>query len=194
MSTLVLRLGLGQVTLRPARGMELEVDCPIADQPQRRNDDGQVTLEAACQTRLGLSFPKRVSWHLGVPRSFDQVLVQIGGGKVEVNDLLLSRIRLEGAGCRLVCSTTTLGRLELIGTGLQAELAVDRIDHLVLEGLRQRVNVRHGDEFALDGHCAGPACRVEAADVIPSATHRVHYQLNGLGHLLEIGHGFRRIR
>ncbi|MFZ4538557.1 hypothetical protein [Propionivibrio sp.] len=170
------------------------MDCIDAERPRRSDDGTRVTLSAAPRTFLGLSLPHRIDWDLRVPACFQDILIQSGGAQVVSEDLDWVGFRLEGADSRLDCCATRMGRLELVGAGQRAQLRVQCLESVLLDGVYQKAVITHGDDYALEGQAGGAGCRIEAPEASPSAGHRLRYQLNGLNNSLEIRHGARRIR
>lgn len=189
MATLVLCFGMGRVCLSPTAGSELVVDCIDTDRP-RCNDNGiYLTLSAAPRTFLGMSLPHRIDWDLRVPARFQRILIQSGGAEVVSEDLNWAGFRLEGAASRLDCCATRMGRLELVGSGQRAQLRVQCLESVLLDGVCHEAIVIHGEDYALEGETGGVGCHIKAPEASPSAGHRLRYQVSGLKNLLEIRHG-----
>ena len=191
MASLVLCFGLGRVYLRPAMGEELGVNCIDAERPRRSDAGTRVTLSAAPRTFLGLSLPQRIDWDLRVPSCFQHILIQSGGAEVVSEDLDWVGFRLEGTASSLDCYATRMGCLELVGARQRAQLRVQCLESVLLDGVYQKAVITHGDDYSMEGQAGGAGCCIEAPEANPSASHRLRYQLNGLNNSLEVRHGAR---
>jgi hypothetical protein len=188
MRTLVLQFGLGRLHLSPANGSELVVDCAPDERPLRSETADRVTLSAQPRTLLGISVPRPLNWTLHVPADFSRIVIQAAGATVVSDHLEWADVRLEGAATRLACQAGHLGTLALVGTGQRAELQVERLDRVSLDGLNNHAMIVHGDTFAIERLGGGPACRIDAPTAQPSAQHRLQCCLNGLHQVVEVQH------